>query len=200
MLKILFSSSARVKILTLFMMNPRDRFYQRQISEFTDLPIRAVQREVEKLQKLGLLERDADGNRVYYQVNRKFALFPELKSMVLKTTGLGLALHGLLENEDKVQVAFVYGSYAADEEVTASDVDLFVIGELSSKELSVALSQARRSSQREINYTLFAPDEFSEKAHRRNNFLMSVLQGPKVFLKGDEDALQQLAAARENTT
>ena len=43
MLELLFSSSARVKILTLFLLNPENRFYQREIGGLTGLPIRAVQ-------------------------------------------------------------------------------------------------------------------------------------------------------------
>ena len=53
MLDELFSSKARIEILKLFIFNPKDRFYQRQISLETKQPIRAVQREVEKLEKIG---------------------------------------------------------------------------------------------------------------------------------------------------
>jgi predicted nucleotidyltransferase len=194
MLDVLFSSSARVKVLSLFLTNADRRFYQREIESLTGLPIRAVQREVGKLEAIGLLHKTVDGNRVYYEVNRSFFLFPELKSMILKTAGLGAFLQELLQGEGQIQVAFIYGSYAADQETSVSDIDLCVIGELSSRELHAGLSQAEQATHREINYTLFSPEEFRQKVRSQNGFLSNVLEGPKIFLKGDEDALQSLAA------
>jgi predicted nucleotidyltransferase len=198
-LGLLFSSSARVKILTLFLLSPENRFYQREIEGLTGLPIRAVQREVKKLEALGLLQRTIDGNRVYYQVDRGFFLFPELKGMILKTTGLGSLLGEKLQNEDRIKVAFIYGSYAADQETTTSDIDLFVIGELSSRELHAAVKEAEKLIHREINYTLFSLEEFRRKAQARNGFVLNVLEGQKIFLKGDEVALQSLVARREDS-
>jgi len=198
MLELLVSSSARVKILTLFLLNPESRFYQREIEGLTGLPIRAVQREVERLETIGLLQRTVEGNRVYYQVDREFFLFPELKSMILKTTGLGSLLRKRLQNEDRIKIAFIYGSYAANQETTTSDIDLFVIGELSSRELHAAVSEVERVVHREINYTLFSLEEFRQKAWARNGFVLNVLEGPKIFLKGDGDALQSLVAREAN--
>ena len=197
-LELLVSSSARVKILTLFLLNPESRFYQREIEGLTGLPIRAVQREVERLETIGLLQRTVEGNRVYYQVDREFFLFPELKSMILKTTGLGSLLRKRLQNEDRIKIAFIYGSYAANQETTTSDIDLFVIGELSSRELHAAVSEVERVVHREINYTLFSLEEFRQKAWARNGFVLNVLEGPKIFLKGDGDALQSLVAREAN--
>jgi predicted nucleotidyltransferase len=194
MLELLFSSSARVKILTLFLLNPESRFYQREIEGLTGLPIRAVQREVQRLVSLGLLQGTAEGNRVYYQVDRGFFLFPELKSMILKTAGLGSLLREKLQNEDRIKIAFIYGSYATDQEMTTSDIDLFVIGELPSKELHSAVKEAEEVAHREINYTLFSLEEFRRQARARNGFVLNVLEGQKVFLTGDEVALRALVA------
>jgi hypothetical protein len=55
MLTELFSSQARVSILELFLLNPADNFYQREIAAICNLPIRAVQTEVQKLEKIGLI-------------------------------------------------------------------------------------------------------------------------------------------------
>ena len=197
-MELLFSSSARVKILTLFLMNPESRFYQREIESLTGLPIRAVQREVERLETFGLLQRTVDGNRVYHQADREFFLFPELKGMILKTAGLGSLLRERLQNEDRIEIAFIYGSYAANQETTASDIDLFVIGELSSRELHSAVREAEKTLHREVSYTLFSPEEFRQKAQARQGFVLNVLEGPRIFLKGDEDALQSVFAREAN--
>ncbi len=84
MLDKLFSSKTRVEILKLFLFNADNSFYQRQISSLTSQSIRAIQREVEKLLKIGFLEKSIRENRVYYKVNRNTPIFEDLKNFFLK--------------------------------------------------------------------------------------------------------------------
>jgi predicted nucleotidyltransferase len=190
----LFTSSARVRVLTVLLLNPANRFYQRQIQSLTRLPARAVQREMARLESLGLVLRDVDGNRVYYTVNRGFALYPELKGLVLKTTGLGDFLREHLSSQDAIQLAFIYGSYAANLEAAESDVDLFVVGTIGAIELSTLLRGAQETLHREINYSLYTVPELRERARAGDGFLQNVLNGPKIYLKGDDDTLRSLVA------
>jgi len=88
MLEQLFSSSARVKVLGLLLLNADRRYYQRQIAELTALPVRAVQREMGRLTGIGLVRRMSEGNRVYYQADAENFLFPDLKRIFLKTIGV----------------------------------------------------------------------------------------------------------------
>jgi predicted nucleotidyltransferase len=194
MLELLFSSTARVKVLALFLLNPETSFYQRQISSLTGLPIYAVQREVERLRTLGLLVSSARGNQVHFQVNRGFFLFPELKGIFLKTTGLAALVGTALQKTEAIALAFVYGSYATNQETVTSDIDLLVVGSLSSRTLHSTLQEAESLAQREINYVLFNPEEFRAKVQAGDGFLQNVLASPRLFLIGDEDALRTLVA------
>ncbi len=103
----LFASTARAKVLQLFMLDPHRAYYQRQIEAATGLAIRAVQREVERLTKIGLLYRRSEGNRTYYQVDIQFPLFPELRGMVLKASEPVDRLRGMLAMDDGVRLAFL---------------------------------------------------------------------------------------------
>ncbi len=96
-LEALFSSSARVQILRLFLANPGSQFYQREIERETGQPIRAVQREVERLEGIGLLTRSTEGNRVFYSVNPGFFLLPELAALFEKAAGNTGARHAVPE-------------------------------------------------------------------------------------------------------
>lgn len=86
-LEALFSSAARVQVLSLFLRHPGSQFYQREIERETGQPIRAVQREVEKLEEVGLLLREPEGNRVFYRLHPDFALLAELTALFQKATG-----------------------------------------------------------------------------------------------------------------
>jgi hypothetical protein len=76
-----------VEILKLFLLNPGSQFYQREIGRETGQPIRAVQREVERLEGIGLLIRSEEGNRVFYRSNPTFPLLVELTALIQKAAG-----------------------------------------------------------------------------------------------------------------
>ena len=86
-LEALFSSAARVQVLHLFLLEPDSQFYQREIERETGQPIRAVQREVERLEEAGLLLREPEGNRVFYRLNPEFPLLSELIALFRKAAG-----------------------------------------------------------------------------------------------------------------
>jgi DNA-binding transcriptional ArsR family regulator len=86
-LEVLFSSTARVQVLRLFLLNPGSQYYQREIERETGQPIRAVQREVKRLAEVGLLTSSTEGNRVFYRLNPEFMLSAELTALFEKATG-----------------------------------------------------------------------------------------------------------------
>jgi len=103
----LFASKARAAILRLFMIDPTRAYYQRQIEAATGLPIRAVQRELERLQSIELLYRHSEGNRTYYQVDMIFPLFKELRALVLKAAEPMDRLRGDVAVDPNVLIALL---------------------------------------------------------------------------------------------
>jgi len=102
-----FASTARVAVLRVFVLDPVRTYYQRQIESATGLPIRAVQRELERFAEVGLLYRRSEGNRAYYQVDTQFALFPELRQIFLKMAEPVDRLRGLLAVDSSVRMVFL---------------------------------------------------------------------------------------------
>lgn len=189
MLKVLFGSEARVRILSLFMLNPASEFYLRQIARQLDLRPHAVTQETERLTKIGLLRRERRGNNVYFHVNRDFPILSELKAIILRTVGIGDRLREALAEQGSIDVAFIYGSYAKDNENLESDVDLFIIGDVSPRDLAPALSQLEEEIGRELNATIFTREEVEQRMNNGDHFVSSVMAGRKIFLIGDAGGL-----------
>lgn len=103
----LFASSAREAVLRAILLDPTRPYYQRQLEQATGLPIRAVQRELERLTAARLLYRHQEGNRVYYRVDRDYVFFPELRSMILKTAEESDLLRAQLATDPAVRAAFL---------------------------------------------------------------------------------------------
>lgn len=55
MLSNLFGSKARAKILKIFLLNPEEKYYIRQLSRDLKLQVNSVRRELENLEKFGIL-------------------------------------------------------------------------------------------------------------------------------------------------
>ncbi len=58
--------------------------YQRQVESATKLPLRAIQRELEKLSQIGLIYQWKEGNRTWYQIDQNHPFVPILQSLILK--------------------------------------------------------------------------------------------------------------------
>src|SRR5450759_5318107 len=80
----------RQGVIGLLFGQPDQQFYQAEIREAVGARLSAVQRELPQLTGAGLLTATHRGNRVYYRANCAAALYPELRSLALKTTGLGV--------------------------------------------------------------------------------------------------------------
>jgi len=86
-LEVLFSSTARVQVLRLFLLNPDRAYYQREIERETGQSLHAVQREVKRLTEIELLIRSEEGNRVFYGLNPEFPLLAELGALFQVAAG-----------------------------------------------------------------------------------------------------------------
>ena len=196
MLQKLMGSKTRAKILTLFILNPKREYYPREIEREIESNFEAIRKELMGLEGLGLFRSRVSGKQRYYSIKTDHALFPEFKSIVLKTVGLGDILKAAVKGADKIDVAFIYGSYAKNSEDAESDVDLFVVGSIPIKDLQAVISNIENKFQREINPTVYPVDELQEKYRSKSHFILSLLKEPKIFLKGDEHGFRELVKNR----
>jgi uncharacterized protein len=192
MLTKLFGSEARVKILTLFMLNAGSEYYLREIAQKTGLALRSVQRAVNDLSNLGILDREQRGNSVYFRLNSENPILPDLKAIFLKTVGLGDVLRAALADTPGIEVAFIYGSVAKGEETPTSDIDLALIGKIPSKKLTKILTALEERISREVNATVFTQEEWRKRIASGDHFATTLLREPKLMLIGRETGLETL--------
>jgi DNA-binding transcriptional ArsR family regulator len=192
--EILFGKTRRA-ILSVVYGHVDETFYLRQLARVVGSGMGAVQRELKSLTEAGIVTRIEKGKQAYYQANSQCSVFTELKSLIMKTAGMGDALRVALSHlAERVQVAFIYGSIARGGENRGSDVDIFIVGEVTFAEVVETLSPVQQTLNREINPTVYPVAEFREKKNSGHHFITSVLEGNKVFLIGDEHDLAKLVA------
>lgn len=186
MLQEIFLSKVRVKLLELFLAQPDNIYYVREIVRAVGEQINAVRAELTRMEKIGLLSSEWRANRKYYSVKKDYLFFDELLRLVNKTTGLGGALVRDRVRLGKIKFAMLSGGYVRGLKPGPNDVELLLVGVVVLPQLSLIVKEQEAKLGREINYTVMSEDEYQFRKTRRDPFIISVLEKPRVMLIGDE--------------
>jgi len=194
MLNVLLGSRLRAKLLGWLLTHPDERYFVRQLTTLIHEDSTNLSRELARLGKMGIVTSTAEGRQKYYQANAGCPVFADLRSLVIKTTGVADVLRAALKPlGNRIVLAFIFGSFARGGQGRGSDVDLMVVGDAEFGEVVSALSQAQATLAREINPTVYGADEFRAKLKADHHFLKTVMGEKKVFLIGDDHELARLA-------
>ncbi|MFO7901506.1 MAG: nucleotidyltransferase domain-containing protein [Planctomycetota bacterium] len=181
-------------ILAATLMHPERWWFLADLARHIGMSSSSLQREMASLVEAGILLRREEGKHVYFKPDTSCPIFPELQGIMTKTLGLVDVLRGTLGPLRKsIRAAFVYGSIARGEEISESDVDLMVLGDTTLSDLSPKLTGAEQQLARQINPTVFSPEEFSRKLREGHHFLTSVIKTQKLFIIGGPDDLARIA-------
>ena len=187
----ILSSRTRAEIFRLLFGIADEELHVRELQRRSGLNDSTIRQELRKLVRLELVKWRKDSNRVYYTANRSNPLYPELRSLVLKTVGLVDILRAVLQ-DDGIQMAFVFGSIAEGKETADSDVDLFIVGNLGLRTVSKLLSGSSRKIGREINPHVMIAKEFRNRIETGEHFISSVIESQKLFIIGSENDLETM--------
>lgn len=183
---------ARAETLRLLFNAPGKELHLRDMARLATLSPGAMQKELTYLQEIGLVASRRDGNRLYYRAETAHPLFPELRGLVAKTTGIVPELTKALADLPGVALAFVFGSVAAGTAKADSDVDVMVIGTVGLRRVTPALRRVSSRLSREINPHCLTADEWRLRRSKKDVFIKRVLSEPKLWLKGGGDELGKL--------
>jgi len=182
----LFGSKTRVKLLRLFLVSPNPiHYYIREVCRITGEHLNSVRRELDNLDKLGLIVKEESpsgevGQKIYYKVNKDFILFNELRTLFIKSQLLlEKSLVQGLEELGNVQLLVLTGGFTGNTNATS---DLLIVGRIKTAPLAKLIKKFEKELGRDINYTVMTSAEFSYRRELTDMFLYTILEGKKVFL------------------
>lgn len=190
MIDLLGRSKIRRKIILLFMYNQQKGFYLSEIARLAGTSAGTAQREINRLLAADLIVFNKSGKLGLYSLNKRYALLDEIESIVRKTFGVETELKKALGKIRGIDFAFLFGSYIKGGLKSDSDIDLFVIGEVSEDLIYKAVQKVERIIGREINYHLATREEYAAK-HKERHFYREILDGSD-FLIGDGDEFRKI--------
>ncbi len=170
MLKHLFTSKARVKLLSLFLLNPDGEFFVRELTRTLDEQINSVRRELDNLKKMGLLKSRMRNRKKFFTLNKNFILFKELRSIIIKA---GLSTENLIKNitkMGKVDFLLISGIFVNKD----SQVDILVAGDLNKDELEKYLDTIQTNDP--IRFSTLNTEEFIYRLKCRDKFILDLIR------------------------
>jgi predicted nucleotidyltransferase len=179
-------TTTQQKVLGLLFGKPDQSFYANEIARWAQVGKGSLMRELDRLQRAGVLTLTRQGNQTHYQANPDCPIYTELLGIARKTFGIAEPLRQALQPfAEQITWAFVYGSIAKDQANASSDIDLMLIGEgLHYSEVMERLMPMEEQLGRVLNPTLYTPDDWAAKLAAENSFVVRVAQQDKINLMG----------------
>lgn len=164
-------------------MNPDASLYVNEITAKLMVDKRNLVKKIKELETEGIFTSQTRGNLKLYSLNRRYPLFKELKSIVLKTIGLENQLKTVLANVPGIKESYIYGSYARNKLAPHSDIDLLVVGDHNSIAVQRQISRLQKEIDREINAVNMAEKDFINRKRRKDPFICGILKNRYIRLK-----------------
>ena len=183
-------SKARQRLLGYYFTNPRARHHVRDLAQRLGVDPSNLSKELRRLEREGLFLSEVSGRQKYFRLNRKYPLLAEVRGIVAKTIGVVPLLAQSLETMEGIDQAFLYGSFARNQQDAMSDIDLLVIGAPPGQLLAEVVHKLERQLGREINYTVLTRKEFNARRARKDAFLTGVWQNKRVSLLAAHEKAQ----------
>jgi predicted nucleotidyltransferase len=177
--------AARLAVLR-WLADAEDGLHLRELERRSGLNKHGLARELHALRDAGILVCTQVGNQIIYRMNTDCPIYNELRSIIRKTVGLAGVLREALEPfADRIELAYVYGSFAKGEVRSDSDVDLMIVGAVSLREVSSAIRAAGQTLRRVINPTSYTPEEYADELHKEDSFVHRVHNGARIDVIGE---------------
>lgn len=170
MLKKLFTSRARIKLLSTFLLNPEGEFFIRELTRKLDEQINSIRRELSNLKKIGLLRSKMKNRKKYYIVNKNFILFNELRNIIIKSSGSAEDIIKGILKLGKIDVLVLSGFFVGKH----VPVDLLVVGRLDPQKLESYLTTEVRS-EKPIKFSILTREDFLYRMKMHDKFVREMM-------------------------
>ena|SRR3989338_4829102 len=180
MLEQLFGSRTRTKLLYLFLERPEEAFFVREITRAIKERINSVRRELDNLEKFGLITSKLENQKKYHALDKNFVLYGELKALIDKSKFLAERMVSQkVKKLEGVRYLVLTGNLVGNAD---SPTDILVVGKVSREALEKFINELERAYRLPVRYTYLTVKEFNLRQDMTDKFLYTILNGPKVEL------------------
>lgn len=187
-----FTNQTLVDVLLFFLLQPSEKAYLSQIVDSTGKTLILVQRTLKRLVETGLILKSIHHRKAYYRADLKHVAYEDIKQLIIKAKIFSKSFQDDIQSiNDNITYGFIFGSFAKGTNTLASDVDIFLIGNLTYHDTGSFIFKLGRELTQEVNVVIFTPQEFSLAIKHKNSFILNILNEPKIWLFGDKREFEE---------
>jgi len=172
-LKALFSSQTRVKLLSTFLLHPEEEYFIRELTRLLHEQINSIRRELENLRHIGLVRARHRNRKKYYHIDPDFPLFHELRGIFTKEIQAESPIVSSLKKISGVKLILLAGTFVGSE----SKVDLLIVGDVKKEVVEALLLQD--PNLKHIKYSIFSEGDFLYRLSLKDRFVTEILNDPR---------------------
>lgn len=169
------------RVLGTTLLHPDESFTLQELLRRADSGRGSAQKQIDRLVDAGvLIDEPRRGRQRSIRANTEFFLYPELRSIALKTFGLIEPVRDALQAyADHIQEAFIFGSVVKGTDTEKSDIDVMIIGTVPQLELFEVASQLQQKLGRTVQFNVYEPTEWRELVEN-DPVVSQIVNGPKL--------------------
>ena len=171
-LKALFSSNTRVKLLSTFLLHPEQEYFIRELTRLLDEQINSIRRELENLKRIGMVKSRSRNRKKYFRVNPEFPLYTDLRNMFGKAVEGESVVIAELKRLPGLKFLVLAGTFVGE----SDRVDLLIVGD--EKKEAVEELLRHDPSMRYVKYSIFSVPDFLYRLNLKDKFIKEIVQAP----------------------
>lgn len=193
MLSHFFTNQTLIEVLLYFVLNPGQETILSQLVHATDKALIQVQRTLKRLIETGIVLKTTHNRKTAYKVDETHIAYDDLRHLVLKAKIFSDTFkEDIATFRGKVDYGFIFGSVAKGTNTKESDIDIFLVGNLTYEDVGPFMFHLGSHLVQEVNVVIFLPSRFQNEIENKSSFVEAILHSPKIWLFGDKSEFEKI--------
>ena len=181
----LFGGELKAKILQTLLLNPHQAYHLRGLAATAGIESGNALKALRGLTEAHFVKMVPDSRGVRYQAEDRSPLFEPLRELFLRSGELISDLTSVAAQLPVEQV-LVFGSVAKGTDTPDSDVDVLVVGNISTIEAQAAFKPVARKHGRAVSVMAIDQESLTSQFDEGSEFWRDVLRNKVIMLKGEK--------------
>jgi DNA-binding HxlR family transcriptional regulator len=179
MLAQLLSSKPKTNLINLFLAHPTRSFSFTELKLSSGCANQLLKETVKELDKMDFVIVTIKNRVKYYQMNRRFALYPELLNLLRRVRKIPKDLLAQAASRlTNCKLVVLTGVFAGKPRM---ETDLLFVGRIGHRKLQAFLKLAEKFAEQEVNYTVFSNHEFEYRKSMNDRFVKNILDNNPIL-------------------
>ena len=173
MLAKILGSSARVKIMRLFLRGKGSYFTSREVSKRSKVDPSVTRREIKNLYSAGFLKKRASS----WSLNPSFYYLEQLEDLLIRAGEIEKkTIYEAFKKAGRIKLLIASGLFIKDKD---SRVDLLIVGDrIKSREIEKGIKKMEAETGSELAYVVFDTKEFAYRLDMYDKLVRDILDFP----------------------